>query len=273
MSRRKDPARKKRKLPIAPPLSGSKQAFERFLPQARALDSRDVRPFRIDPAVAYRNAVRGVSAVMSREALIRQELPAIPLHELRELPEIALALAFTATNGDRVVAASAEVRPLVKRARALRRLLRKSAAALAEAAVLQEKELPRVRRGSNARHASEDCVALATLFTTNAGRIAGKTPVTVRQVLEAAEVGADLRRRLKLEGRGPGSADGAAHIAGIRDRLWTLLVRRHERLWRVGAYLFGRAVEAHVPTLETGFAPANGAAKPPSTSATALWLS
>src|SRR5262249_25479882 len=150
-----------------------------------------------------RNAVRGVSAVMSREGVIRAELPAVPLHELRELPDIALALAFTATNGERVAAASTEVRPLVKRARALRRLLKKSAAVFAEAGVLSQKELPDVRKGGNARHAADDCIALASLFTSNAGRVAGKTPVTVRQVLEAAEVGAELRRRLKLGAHGP----------------------------------------------------------------------
>ena len=31
--------------------------------------------------------------------------------------------------------------------------------------------------------------------------------------------------------------------------LWTLLVARHERLWAVGAYVYGHAVDAHVPPL------------------------
>ena len=254
MSRRKDGGKKKRRAAesVPVPVAGSKHAFDRFLPQARTLDTRDIRPLRVDAAVAYRNATRGVSAVMSREAVIRAELPAVALHEFRELPEIALALAFTTTHGERVAVASAEVRPLAKRARALRRLLRKSAAALAEAGILLDGDLPDTRRGGSARRAADDCIALAALFTGHAGRIAGKTPVTVRQVLEAAEVGAELRRRLKLGARGPGSADAQAHVAGIRDRLWTLLSRRYERLWRVGAYLFGKSVDAHVPTLDGG---------------------
>ena len=34
-----------------------------------------------------------------------------------------------------------------------------------------------------------------------------------------------------------------------RDRLWTLLCQRHERLWAVGAYVFGYAVAEMVPGL------------------------
>ena len=36
-----------------------------------------------------------------------------------------------------------------------------------------------------------------------------------------------------------------------RDRLWTLLCLRHDRLWRLGAYLFGRKLaDKRVPPLK-----------------------
>jgi len=36
-----------------------------------------------------------------------------------------------------------------------------------------------------------------------------------------------------------------------RDRFWTLVVRAHDRIWRVGAFLWGRdEVDVHVLALQ-----------------------
>lgn len=42
----------------------------------------------------------------------------------------------------------------------------------------------------------------------------------------------------------------AADAADRRDRLWTLATRLSDRLWSVGALVFGRAVDEHVPALQ-----------------------
>ena len=90
----------------------------------------------------------------------------------------------------------------------------------------------------------------------------------------AAEVGSALLARLKPGGaRRTRSLDGdRAARADARDRLWTLLVKRHAELWRAGAYLFGRAVDQHVPPLQSRAlrtrkkSPAPAATPPASTS-------
>ena len=48
-----------------------------------------------------------------------------------------------------------------------------------------------------------------------------------------------------------------------RDRLWTLVVQGHERLWRAGAYLFGKElVDRMVPPLLGARAKPRAKAKP-----------
>jgi hypothetical protein len=38
----------------------------------------------------------------------------------------------------------------------------------------------------------------------------------------------------------------------LRDRFWTLLLQRHEALWRCGAWIHGQTVDEHVPPLQAG---------------------
>jgi hypothetical protein len=63
--------------------------------------------------------------------------------------------------------------------------------------------------------------------------IAGKTPVTAAQVVEAATIGTELLKRLKP--KGTKSKDSAIDEVNIRDRMWTLLVTRYRELRRVGS--------------------------------------
>jgi hypothetical protein len=52
------------------------------------------------------------------------------------------------------------------------------------------------------------------------------------------------------------AADGTplplAEATKLRDRFWTLLLQRHEALWRCGAWIHGQTVDEHVPALQAG---------------------
>jgi hypothetical protein len=41
-----------------------------------------------------------------------------------------------------------------------------------------------------------------------------------------------------------------AEATELRDRFWTLLLQRHDMLWRCGVWLHGREVDEHVPPLQ-----------------------
>jgi hypothetical protein len=58
---------------------------------------------------------------------------------------------------------------------------------------------------------------------------------------------------LRTGGRAPdGTPLPLAEATGLRDRFWTLLLQRHEMLWRCGAWVHGSKVDEHVPPLQAG---------------------
>ena len=63
-----------------------------------------------------------------------------------------------------------------------------------------------------------------------------------------------LQRQRSLSAGGKAVDGGAlpslAEATELRDRFWTLLLQRHEALWRCGAWIYGQAVDAHVPPLQ-----------------------
>jgi hypothetical protein len=218
----------------------------RFLREARAIPADEVVPLRTDPALAEKNVAAGVAAVLAYDAHVAEHLHVVDLAELRSLPDLARAVADAARDagGD-----DAELRPLLAEALTLSRTLRAAAVALVEAGVLSPRDLARLSPERGPADVGADCLALASLFQRKAEDLEGKSPAGEDQIARAAELGATLRALWKPKGaaRKPGP-DGRSP-ADVRDRLWTLLVARHERLWAVGAYVYGHAVDAHVPAL------------------------
>lgn len=246
---------KSSKVPVSTKSKGSGGALvERFLAQA----PKGVRPtpLRADPVLAQQNVSRGVENVMRREIEIRRALPRVDVKALRSLPDLARAVVHAAEEVARMSpppadtkAAKAELRKLMMRARTLRELLLTSAESLVAAGVLGAAELAKIRSGLGPLDSARDCLALAALFRKHHGEVRGKTPVAPETIDEAERVGAELSKRLEAAKaqREPTSLDVAV---ATRDKLWTLLLERHDILWRVGAYVFGRDVDRMVPPLQ-----------------------
>jgi hypothetical protein len=218
-----------------------------FLRAAAAIEPDQILPLRADPTVAQHNVSAGVAAVMEYAEHAREHLPHVDLDELRSLPDLALAVIAAAREVD--ATDEAEARRLLDEAGALRRLLRASAVALAEAGALSPRDAARVRDTRGPFDAGADCLALAALFQRRAGDLEGKTAVAEADVARAAEVGAALRALLRPKAAARKPGPGGMSPVELRDRLWTLLAIRHERLWAVGAYIYGHAVDDHVPAL------------------------
>jgi hypothetical protein len=242
-------------------------AYNAFLDAARALDRRDLLPMRGDAKRAHDNAQRGVSAVLEREATIQNELPRMPVHELRQLPEIALALLHAEKEIERAEIKAERLDDLSRRAKRLRKRLLKWASSLARKGAVSEAELGTIGRGQGGD--AEDCVTLARVLAPHleASRKDRKKKdggaISPRRVAEAAEVGAELARELGPgdrpdNGGTPPDVEGAVEM---RDRLWTLLNERYRDVWRVGAYLFGPSVDDRLPTLQSRKGPKKRLAK------------
>ncbi len=218
----------------------------RFLREARALDAAEIVPLCADVAVVEKNVAAGVGAVFVYTDHIAEHLPKVDLGELRSLPDLARDVVEAARaaggGGD-------EERELFGEADKLRRSLRAAALALAEAEVLSARDVAKLGNGRGAVDVGAECKALAGLFERRADEVEGKTAIDAEQVARAAEVGATLRALLRGKGAARKPGPHGPSPVEVRDRLWTLLVMRHERLWAVGAYVFGHAVDDHVPPL------------------------
>ena len=222
------------------------EVFDRLLPEAEAIDPEKVQLFRADLDLALHNAQLAVSWVEEHADEV-SALHADPV-ALLQLSDVVGATMVAHQRIDR--ASSGEVQSLLGEGRGLRGLLLASAKALALAGVLSESQVAKIAKGHGPMDEASDCVALKRLFTENPDAIE-QTPVTWEQVQRCGEVGTKLLRLLK-PARGRIVADPELSAAmDLRDRFWTLVLRRYDQLWRCGAFMFGpEKVDAIVVPLQ-----------------------
>lgn len=246
-------------------VTGSQEHHDRFLPQALALEPRDVRPFRLDPSLAFHNVKRAADALLPFEARLRAELPAVDVAQLRELPDLALALCFAASQVDRGGGTSKQLASPLRRAYELRETLLTSARALAVAGVVPAREVDKIQEGRGSLDAAQDNVDLAAFFTRHAAAVRGKTPITAALIAEAAKLGTDLlkvlRPRSAKRDRSPAAA--LQQTLDARDRLATLVTQRHDLARRAAYWLWGETFDQHVPALQARAAKPRKPAAPP----------
>lgn len=235
------------------------EAYAEFLPKAMALAPSEIVPLRADATLALQNVQTGVASVRA-EGLRLAHLPETDVSEVTSLARVALAVVYANTQIAAWLAAPGMAERL-RRASELRTLLLATAEALALTGHFSYATVKAIRAGKGRLDGARDLVALAALFTENAAKVKGKHAVSAAEVKEAGLLGAELVTQLK-----PGRARLAkADARGVneRDRLWTLVVQGHERLWRAGAYLFGKElVDRMVPPLLGARAKPRAKAKP-----------
>lgn len=227
---------------------GSQAAYDAFLAAAKLLDPSVIEECCADVVLAYHNVSRGVENVLGRGAVVIGKLPDVNIVELSLLPRLAQGLVFAALQVHRELR-GASFRVSFERAQLLRRKLRKAADALAEAGLLADADIDEVRLQVR-QDVLEDCLALAALFRRNEAKINGRSPISAADLREAEQVADKLRAMLGQQGdSSDGGAPSLVKVIEMRDRFWTLLFQRYDVLWRCGAWLYGRAVDEHVPPL------------------------
>jgi hypothetical protein len=232
---------------------GSQAAYDLFLPEAQKLPADKLSEYRADPQLAYQNVKRGVSNVLAELARIEHELPLADVEAVRTLPQVTQGLLFSALQVNRDVGSPGTIEGLLDRAHPVRRKLLKSAEALVESKEIPEADLAPIRPGRGKVDTANDCVALAALFRKHAKKVAGKTAITLADIAEADEVGSKLQTLLRTKGTPADNRPAPALATAVetRNRFWTLVDQRHEHMWRIGAWLWGHAVDEHVPPLQS----------------------
>ncbi|MDI3291556.1 hypothetical protein [Polyangium sp. 15x6] len=223
-------------------------AYAYFLLLAEALPPEDVTMRGGDVSIALTNVRRGVDAIRPHVAQIPKLLPKVAVHELLELP--ALALALLHADGRITKATSTrEIDAALTRIGPLRDLTLTYLEIVAELGLVAKDRVRAIRTGKGKLDNARDCIDIAGLFREVAPTLAGKHPFSDEQLDELAKTGTWLVQTLK-----PASSTRAKRArpaaAMIRDRFWKLVEDRHDQLRTVGVALFGiRNVDAHVPPL------------------------
>lgn len=226
-----------------------RQAFDAHLPAARALSPDEILPFRLDVDLAINNVATGLQVVHAHAAEIPVVLPKEDLAALLSLDELARALKHAALQAELEVPEQSLVSAKLKEANELRTSLLSVAKGLAQNGLIPQAEVDVIAAGRGVRDRVEDCASLAVLFQKYENDIAGKHAITPARIQACAEVGAWLITHLRPANAPATGPAAPSTIVDDRNRLATLLIRRHARLQAVAHYFHDDDWEDRAPAL------------------------
>ncbi|WP_437971846.1 hypothetical protein WMF04_22245 [Sorangium sp. So ce260] len=225
--------------------------YKRFAPLAAELPDRDVEVCRADVRIAFANVKRGVQAACAEPARIRRALPELPLDDVLALPDLGRALVFAATRVTARPASSGEIEAKLSLVTELREPMLTLAETLAKRGLLPKDVVAEIRAGSGKYDLASDGMALAHLYEEHADALRGKHPFTQEELDQLREASEWLLDTLTPDGARRSVARQRSEAETMRDRLWTLLVRRYADLRKIAYYFHGDAFEDVTPKLQS----------------------
>ncbi len=239
--------------------------IDRFVAAAMSIDPGEVKPCRANTDVMPGNVnlalasinepdtKRKIAAAFTDERVEQYDDLAAMAHVLAHLAREAQ---FTPESAD-----SLKVRDAFATATELRRTMEP----LVELAVA-EKLIPEVKaaamprcRGRSPVSLGNRVVDLALLLKNHASQLEGKVLVAGELLSQAVEVGTVLRDSGAAKLMKYGEKQAPSQQAEQRDRVFTLLSQRYDRVRRLGGYLFGEQRDEFVPPLTSARKSRHGA--------------
>ncbi|MGK3959257.1 hypothetical protein WMF38_40205 [Sorangium sp. So ce118] len=241
------------KAPASPPTGkhSYRACYKRFAPEALALPDREVELCRADVRIAFANVKQGVDAACADPARVRKAMPELPLDEVLALPDLGRALVFASTRVTARPASSREIEAKLKIVAELREPMLSLAETLARRGLLPRDVVAEIRAGSGKYDMASDGMALAHLYEEHADALRGKHPFTREEFDLLREASEWLLDNLTPDGARRPATKQRGEAEAMRDRLWTLLVRRHAELRKIGYYFHGDAFEDVTPKLQS----------------------
>lgn len=219
-----------------------------WLPAARALAARDVKPCRANIECVVQNLIANAESLLAVRAEIDREGIAVDWAQVDATRSLALALSLVSA---RVMSHERSARDAQRALVAPRRLLAADATTLSIAGVFPAAEVRRLLRSNTDAGRAHGVSGLVELYRIHAGEIAGRTMVSADVLARATEAAESL---LSWAGRSalvrvPRSTVARERL-DLRDRFWTLAERHHRMLCRVGGAWWGREVTEHITGLQ-----------------------
>jgi hypothetical protein len=229
----------------------AQEAFLFFLPQAEKLGKAEILPYNLDPVLALQNIQTGLKGIEPHRATLKKALPELPWAQVLDLPILAQAVTFAATQVVDRPAELGELRAQLSEASTLRTLLLSTAGALALGGSLPPVSVEKIRRGRGAIDLASDLIELAALYRKHPAAMSAQKLVTTAHLDRAAALGTELLTRLKPKGTRVSAARSGQPDVVARDRLATLLWQRHAELRKAAYYQWGDDFERYVPALQS----------------------
>jgi hypothetical protein len=221
----------------------AEKLYQELLSTAEKLDSREVKPFPRSALALYTNLKTAAAVLLKNTEKLAQEVSQEVIAQIKQAPSLGLAFVFSARRVESLYAnAPSGIQEMLDEARPLRRLLLKSADACAEAGIVPIERVQLIYKGRGPIDHAQDCVDLAALFREFEKVLQNKTPVEASQIDRCAVLGSKLLDAL----RSSSSPDAALlstdleEALELRDRFYTLVVQRYDRLWKAAAQILDR---------------------------------
>lgn len=225
-------------------------AFKHFAGLVQSTPVSDLEPWNADAETVRVNVGRAVDAITPHLEIAADALPQLKVHELQELPSLALALTFAA---DSVYAPGSnnEIRERQARLRPARSQALRYLEIVAELGLVPDKRIREIRAGRGPIDDARDGVAIAAIFAEHADVLAGKHPFSDAFLKQIAEDGNWLLDNILPSGATPDKPVKSPQSL-IRDQLWTEVVRRYDELYKAGVAVWGlRRVDDRIPAIQS----------------------
>lgn len=230
---------------------GQRAAYDAYLPEAMALSADEVAPTYFDVGIAYDNIQIGLRSL---EAVCEHFLamPGVEVDALERLRGLSLALLFASRKVAQTVDSKIEADVDLKEMRRLRAMMLDGYRNAIRAGLVPKAPYDAIIKGNSNEDAAADCIDLAALYRIHEAALAGKTPVTSEDLVNAERLAQRARDLIALEGGIRGSSSGdVKKAADVRNRFGVLLVRAHDIALRAAPFLFGNGWKDHVPTRQS----------------------
>ncbi len=238
--------------------AGFEASYEATQADAQAVAESDVFTYTGNAHVALQNARKGVAAVVAERARIESDpkAPKVDFASIAATVRVAEALVFAVTIVSNTSAEKREINALMSEVYETRDEILANAVSLVKSKVITGKDaevVANIAKGTGPVDAAQDCIALAALYRRIASSIAGKTPITAERVKRAAELGSEALATLTPSGVEVkrDANDPVARAAEMRDRIAVVLTRHYDEIARIGGWLWGFDLAAHVPPLRS----------------------
>ena len=220
-------------------------AYAAILPEAMALQEHEIMIPRADFALLSHNFRTTAEVVDSAWDEVVVWIAKPDRSVITNAKVLSLALE-KAVQDCVELASEGVIQKKLSRAMELRSLLFAGADFGVALGLLDGAKVAYLHTGRGPRDAVEDLSALAPMFT---AEVRARIPAIEEATVEEAKVlAAELLLEIKPDAA-KAKKKGPAPAIEVRNRIFTLVSRSYDLLWRYGAVVWGRAVDQRLPAL------------------------